>query len=149
MKLTGSQDQSLNSEEKQLILLFCIAVSLIFYVTWQYRAEKMSVLVDADEVTLHQVQGKLKLVDKHEMSTDRITEARIPQLTPFYFEPVPINSADQSLLVTLPGVGPAMADRIIEYRDQHGQITNIEQLKHIPGIGEKRSALLADHISFK
>jgi comEA protein len=48
-----------------------------------------------------------------------------------------LNTASKVELEKLPGVGPVMADRILEYRDMHRQFHSIEELKHIKGIGEK------------
>ena len=48
-----------------------------------------------------------------------------------------INQADHSTLQTLPSIGPALADRIIEYRNINGPFTSLEQLKEVKGIGDK------------
>jgi competence protein ComEA len=50
---------------------------------------------------------------------------------------VNINSADAATLDTLPRVGPAMAARIIEWREANGPFTAIEDLMNVTGIGEK------------
>ncbi|MGH2828654.1 MAG: helix-hairpin-helix domain-containing protein [Actinomycetota bacterium] len=49
--------------------------------------------------------------------------------------PVDINTADQTVLETLPEVGPVTAQAIIEYRTQIGSFTSIEQLLEVSGIG--------------
>jgi competence protein ComEA len=48
---------------------------------------------------------------------------------------VDINLADAALLETLPGIGPAIAGRIIEYREMNGPFEMIEQLLDVQGIG--------------
>ncbi|WP_110953333.1 helix-hairpin-helix domain-containing protein [Anaerosinus massiliensis] len=58
-----------------------------------------------------------------------------------------INTADQAELDKLPGVGPATAAAIIEYRKTEGQFKTIEDLKNIRGIGEAKFKKLADHIT--
>jgi len=50
---------------------------------------------------------------------------------------VRINHADSSSLQTLPGIGPAFADRIIEYRNTNGPFASLQQLKEVKGIGDK------------
>ena len=59
---------------------------------------------------------------------------------------VNINTADAKLLDTLPGIGPAMAQRIIEYRETQGPFTAIEDLKRVRGIGEAKFAKLKDKV---
>ena len=61
-------------------------------------------------------------------------------------EKVNINTADEKALDTLPGVGPAMAKRIIEYRESEGAFQSIEDIKKIRGIGEAKFAKMKDKI---
>lgn len=50
---------------------------------------------------------------------------------------VNLNTADTAQLDTLPRIGPAMAERIIRWRDENGRFTSVEDLLAVPGIGEK------------
>ncbi|MFI3174018.1 MAG: helix-hairpin-helix domain-containing protein [Bacillota bacterium] len=50
---------------------------------------------------------------------------------------VDVNTASQAVLEVLPGVGPAIGERIIEYREEHGDFTSVEELTNVKGIGEK------------
>lgn len=61
---------------------------------------------------------------------------------------VPINSASQAELETLPGVGPAMAQRIIEYREQVGEFASLADLDQVSGIGPATLENLKDLVSF-
>jgi competence protein ComEA len=49
--------------------------------------------------------------------------------------PISLGSADQADLETIDGIGPVTASDIIEFRDEQGGISSIEQLDEIPGIG--------------
>lgn len=51
---------------------------------------------------------------------------------------VNINTANQSDLESLSGIGPATAIKILEYRKAHGKFSSLEDLKNIPGIGDKK-----------
>ncbi len=50
--------------------------------------------------------------------------------------PVDVNTADADALQTLPGIGPALAERIIAYRTEHGPFRRVEDLLEVKGIGE-------------
>lgn len=54
-----------------------------------------------------------------------------------------LNSADAAALETLPRVGPAMAARIIAWREAHGGFTSVDDLRQVTGIGEKTFAEIA------
>jgi competence protein ComEA len=58
---------------------------------------------------------------------------------------VNINTADGSALETLPGIGPAKASAILEYRTQNGPFTTCEGLLGVPGIGPATMAGLKDY----
>lgn len=55
---------------------------------------------------------------------------------------VNVNSADEDQLALLPRVGPALAGRIIEYRETNGEFTATEELMLVRGIGEKTFELM-------
>jgi competence protein ComEA len=48
-----------------------------------------------------------------------------------------LNTATQDQLETLPGIGPKVAERILEYRTKSGGFKRIEELMNVKGIGEK------------
>mgnify|MGYP006357859785 FL=1 len=49
---------------------------------------------------------------------------------------VNINTAGADELKALPGIGPAKAEAIVEYRKQHGNFKSVEELKNVKGIGD-------------
>ncbi|MCX5334155.1 ComEA family DNA-binding protein [Streptomyces sp. NBC_00140] len=54
--------------------------------------------------------------------------------------PVPLNTATVDQLDTLPGVGPVLAQHIVDYRTQHGGFRSVDELREVNGIGERRFA---------
>ena len=59
---------------------------------------------------------------------------------------VNINTANTSALQTLPGIGPVLSERIIEYRNQNGLFGIIDDIKDVSGIGEKKFEGIKDLI---
>jgi competence protein ComEA len=52
--------------------------------------------------------------------------------------PVQLSTATLEQLDTLPGVGPATAQKILDYREKHGAFSSVDELDAVPGIGPKR-----------
>lgn len=62
---------------------------------------------------------------------------------------VNINTAQDSELTLLPRVGPALAQRIIEYREENGSFEQTDDLLLVRGIGEKTFALMESYVAVK
>lgn len=60
---------------------------------------------------------------------------------------VNINTATQTQLETLPGIGPSTAIKILEYRKEKGKFKKIEELKEVSGIGEAKFNKVKELIS--
>jgi competence protein ComEA len=62
-------------------------------------------------------------------------------------ERVNLNSATVAELETLPGIGPALAERIVAYREQHGPFRTVKDVQKVPGIGPAKFEGLADLVT--
>jgi competence protein ComEA len=101
----------------------------------------------------------LHIPTQDEVSTgeaDRIAAGSLPAAAPSaeatltdggsLDQKVNINTADTKQLVTLPGIGEALAKRIVDYRSKNGSFASVEDLKNVSGIGDKKFEELADKI---
>lgn len=62
--------------------------------------------------------------------------------------PININEANIDQLCAIPGIGPTIAQRIIDYRNEHGPFLKPEDLLNVKGIGEKKLENMLKYITF-
>jgi competence protein ComEA len=118
-----------------------------------YRLPPDSIVKDAIDAAggpapgadLDRVNQAQPLHDGEQVYVPRAGEASPPVAQPSSPTPgasparagrVNINTATAQELETLPGIGPALAQRIVDYRAAHGPFQTIEQIKDVPGIGD-------------
>jgi competence protein ComEA len=96
----------------------------------------LSICVVFFALTLGTFLGR-NVTHMHEIpgSAQRIDEANVQHLDSSLPD---INLMSKAQLVSLPGIGETLADRIIAYREANGPFQTIEDLQNVVGIGEKK-----------
>lgn len=61
--------------------------------------------------------------------------------------PIHLNTATADQLQELPGVGPALAQRILDWRSEHGQFSSVDQLQEVRGLGASKFAAVRDLVT--
>src|SRR5205085_3899030 len=61
--------------------------------------------------------------------------------------PINLNTATAEQLETLDGIGPATAQKILAYRQEHGGFRSVGELDRVSGIGPAKMAALRDHVT--
>ena len=59
---------------------------------------------------------------------------------------VDLNTADLAALDGLPGIGPVLAQHVLDWRAEHGRFNSVDQLREVPGIGESKFASLKNKV---
>lgn len=62
------------------------------------------------------------------------------------YKPLDINNATKEELIALPGIAEVRAEAIIAYRAKHGNFSEVDELKNIKGIGDKKLESLKKHV---
>lgn len=76
-----------------------------------------------------------------------VTASPFPAPLPTAAGPLNLNTATVEQLETLPGIGPSLAQRIVDYRAEHGPFATIEAVMDVPGIGEGKFEAIKDLIT--
>ena len=80
-------------------------------------------------------------------TTNQISESnKIDNQSAFKISIVNINTATQTELETLPGIGPSLALKIINYRNDNGKFSSIEDIKNVSGIGDVKYNNIKNYI---
>jgi competence protein ComEA len=103
---------------------------------------------------LSQINLAAKLEDGKQVLVPARAPAAAPGVTPAAGAaatvapgvPLNLNTATLEQLDTLSGVGPATAQKILDYRQQHGGFSSVEELGQVPGIGDVRLAALREAV---
>ena len=97
-----------------------------------HDGDRISIPVKVEETT---TEGSPAEASGAGTLTDEPQGAASPTSAPEW--PVDINTATQSELESLPGIGPVLASRIIDYRAENGPFSKIEDIQNVSGIGPK------------
>ena len=130
------------------LIICCIVLSAFLYSkiygTYRSFSEPRSVL------QLVSRDGVLYLEKTEETGDKKLNDSRktAADLTPFFFQPLPINFAKAELLETINGIGPRLAEEIVRTREARGFFTGPDALRNVPGIGPKRIKQFETQISF-
>lgn len=109
-------------------------------------------LNDGDQVVVPELPPTLPPIPTPGAGTPQPTAsptALPPTQPPSAAAPVNLNTATLAQLETLPGIGPAIGQRIIDYRDAHGPFTTVEQVMNVRGIGPATFQNIKDFIVVK
>lgn len=91
---------------------------------------------------IEQIEGDYLTETKNEIiSTENVTKKSNGKVN--------INTATEQELDSLPGIGPATASKIIQYREETGKFKKIEDIKNVKGIGNSKFENIKEQISVK
>ena len=90
-----------------------------------------------DEDIIDSKSGDNIIIEENTVSSNNSTQT------------ININKATEKEFETLPGIGPSLASKIIEYRNQNGKFGSIEDIKNVNGIGDGKYEKIKDLITVK
>ena len=92
-------------------------------------------ITEADLVNINLAHSLSDGEQVHVPRSGEQNPVRLPTVGPLPGAKVNVNTADAAALETLPGIGPELAKRILDYRQAHGPFAQVEDLLNVTGIG--------------
>lgn len=83
-----------------------------------------------------------------EVAASPLRQPDPPDMRMYLDAPINPNRADAQELQLLPGIGPALAERIVAYRREHGDFDSLEALDQVKGIGPKTLQNIRHYLTF-
>ena len=90
-------------------------------------------------ITTKSGEGANENIEKEEKTENKVNKKTTSLVN--------INTATQTELETLPGIGPSIALKIINYRKENGKFSNVEELKNVNGIGDNKFEAMKKYVT--
>ena len=129
-------------EKILIIIALALFAGIIFYNAFYIPSPTIPTVIYLDKGPDESSQNANKSVDENENPQNSNNSDNAVSIS----EKININTADVSKLDELPGVGEAIAKKIIEYREYNGNFSSIEEIKNVSGIGESKFEKMKDYI---
>ncbi len=143
----NDSDKNISVDGRVTVVLCLLSVLVFFNLILHYsgRLEVSGKTPSAPSAELCFIAPNKLVVE----NCQEIESGSVPaRYAPFLFKLIPINSADKDMLMTVNGVGPALADTIVSHRQRIGPFRNSLDLQNLHGVGARRAARLAIEFTF-
>ena len=140
-------DKTAFNKTKRIVLI-SIAAVFVLQKSFVYFQEKK----ETNEIVFYSIPAQTETVTR-QISSDEIDTEKTDTVTDIPVKEVSskinINTASAEELQKLYRIGPAISQRIIDYRQSYGDFETIEEIKEVKGIGEKIFEKIKDQICVK
>jgi len=134
---------SLFTDQEKTIIRFLAGILLLGSAVTVYRHYR------GDQLPEPTVDLDL-LEEKTALAQEKLAETRPAEKEQIQFSKfININKSNKAELMSVPGIGPVMAERILRFRSDFGPFSSIEDLKQVKGIGEKKFEKIKQYLTIK
>jgi len=145
--LFNNEPQGKSKKDKRFTLILVIGSVFLLVYAVQIMVWNTSEKAEVEGYVLKIDNTSLSVIAENKQEKEHISS--IPwDFTPFFFEKMPINSADKEALMTIKGIGPKLAESILQSRLENGPFEESADLLKIKGVGPKRAVYFEKMFDF-
>lgn len=134
-------------EEAVRILIILIAAILSLSVWAHYESDQpINIVVVANSPTVSETSSGIVILTEKPEAKEASSLSEGGTKPVLLEKSIDINSANAEELEQLPGIGPVLAERIIQYREENGGFEEIEEIRSVNGIGDRIYLRISDYI---
>ena len=134
-------DKKFTPEKILIIIALALFAGIIFYNAFYIPSPTIPTVIYLDKDPDESLQDNTKNDENSDSKSSNSSDS-----SSSISGKININTANASELDKLPGVGEAIAKKIIEYREYNGNFSSIEEIKNVSGIGESKFEKMKDYI---
>jgi len=142
MEISEEKQKKSKIREQLGILLICLVLGGSGYLLMRGNASNSGIKFVEGDTTQSNTQNTTTTGSATKAATTSVTSSQT-----LVTDKVNINTASLEDLDKLPGVGPATAQKIVDYRTNNGSFKSIDEIKEVSGIGDAKYAQMKDKIS--
>lgn len=146
-QLQISRKERITISSLLLLIVLLSAINSLLTQKLNYQQEDYDLLVAEFESRSEAMKQRLLEEEKkYTPQTESAKQGDIPLVSSESYLSININTANSEELQKLEGIGETYAQRIIDYRMEHGNFNSVEELLNVKGIGKKRLEKIAPFI---
>ena len=134
-------DKKFTPEKILIIIALALFAGIIFYNAFYIPSPTIPTVIYLDKEPDESSQDNTKIDENSDSKSSNSSDS-----SSSISGKININTANASEFDKLPGVGEAIAKKIIEYREYNGNFSSIEEIKNVSGIGESKFEKMKDYI---
>jgi competence ComEA-like helix-hairpin-helix protein len=123
---------------------------ILITVSWENLQHIYTKKRNTQTPTLSWSGTELVVVHTKDAFSDDFAIKTVPaEFKPLFFEKTPVNSADFNMLVTIPGIGPKIAEKILQHKESHGNFSAAKDMLAVKGIGKGKISVIKKYLCFE
>ena len=150
MSLLSKWGFSRSERSAIVVLIFALLLGMgISYLRQRAHSQEVKSLTPEDSILIFKLTQYTRSIQDTSQADSVLQNDKNVSIKKAVQYPININTASVEELIELPGIGPVLARRIVEYREQYGPFTSPDSLINVKGIGQVKLSKIKNKITIE